>query len=189
MSAPAVKAAARFALLAECALTGLWVALTAWPVVTAPAAFAAGCAHLRRHLDGYRCGVREYASDFASSLRGSWAHGLAALAALGLLAVDAVAVRSGLPGGTPVLAGLAALTAATAVVGLRASADWRPGARWSELLRDARSAALADAGGSGLLLGGLLVVAVVTWQLPPLLVPAVGCLVGAAVAVERRREG
>lgn len=180
------RAAAGFALLAECALTGLWVALTAWPVVTAPAAVAAGCAHLRRHLDGYRCGMREYGRDFALSLRGSVVHGLLSLAALGLLVVDAVAVGRGLPGGTLVLAGLVAAVAATAVVGLRAASAWRPDARWRDLLRDARAAAVADLGGSGLLLGGLLVVAVATWQLPPLFVPAVGCLLGAAVAVERR---
>jgi len=182
------RTAAGFALLAECALTGLWVAATAWPVVTAPAAVSAGCAHLRRHLDGYRCGLREYARDFTMSLRGSVLHGLAALAVLSLVVVDVVAVGKGLPGGTPVLAGLVAGVAATAVVGLRAAAAWRPDARWRELLRNAREAATADVGGSGLLLGGLLVVAVVTWQLPPLFVPAAGCLLGAAVAVERRRS-
>jgi hypothetical protein len=38
-------------------------------------------------------------------------------------------------------------------------------------------------------LGGLAVVAVAGWMLLPLAVPAVGCLAGAAVAVERRIGG
>jgi hypothetical protein len=40
-----------------------------------------------------------------------------------------------------------------------------------------------------LLLGGLAVVAVAGWMLLPLAVPALGCLAGAAVAVERRIGG
>ncbi|MDG4865535.1 hypothetical protein P8605_46050, partial [Streptomyces sp. T-3] len=40
-----------FAVFAECLLTGVWIAVAALPVVTLPAAVAAGAGHLRRHLD------------------------------------------------------------------------------------------------------------------------------------------
>ena len=38
----------RFALFAECLLTGVWIAVAALPLVTFPPAFAAGARHLRR---------------------------------------------------------------------------------------------------------------------------------------------
>lgn len=37
----------RFALFSECLLTGVWIAVAALPLVTFPAAFAAGTRHLR----------------------------------------------------------------------------------------------------------------------------------------------
>ena len=54
-----------FSVFAESLLTGVWVVLAALPVVTLLPAFAAGCAHLRRHLDGERSTWR----DFLSGLR------------------------------------------------------------------------------------------------------------------------
>lgn len=40
--------AERFAVFAECLLTGVWIAVASLPLVTVPAAFAAGARHLRR---------------------------------------------------------------------------------------------------------------------------------------------
>ena len=54
----------RFALFAECLLTGVWIALAALPLVTYPAALAAGARHLRRHLAHERGGWREFTADF-----------------------------------------------------------------------------------------------------------------------------
>ena len=42
--------AERFGLFAECLLTGVWIAVVSLPLVTYPAAFAAGARHLRRRI-------------------------------------------------------------------------------------------------------------------------------------------
>ena len=73
-----------------------------------------------------------------------------------------------------------------AVVVLRTAAAWSPGARWSSLAREAARRGVADLRGSLLLVMALGVLVLVTWQLLPLLVPMTGCVVMAAVAVERR---
>ena len=52
----------RFSLFAECLLTGVWVVLAALPLLTLLPSFAAGCAHLRRHLDGERSTLRDFVS-------------------------------------------------------------------------------------------------------------------------------
>ncbi|GAA2261008.1 hypothetical protein GCM10010145_31120 [Streptomyces ruber] len=53
--------AERFALFAECLLTGVWIVVASLPLVTYPAAVAAGARHLRRrtaHEGGGVAGVR-----------------------------------------------------------------------------------------------------------------------------------
>ncbi|GAB2597327.1 hypothetical protein GCM10027168_32770 [Streptomyces capparidis] len=178
----------RFSLFAECMLAGVWCFLGALPLVTAPASFAAACAHVRRHLAGERAGMREFAADWRAAAGGrGWLAGLLGWAALAVLLLDVRVGSSGsLPGGPLVVAVGAAGAAAVTVVGLRAAAGWRPGERWCRLARDGAARAVADPAGSGLLAGGLVVLAVVTWALPPLLLPTLGCLAAAAVAVERR---
>ncbi|EFL42400.1 conserved hypothetical protein, partial [Streptomyces griseoflavus Tu4000] len=89
----------RFSVFAECLLTGVWIAVACLGVVTYPAAFAAGARHLRRrtaHQDG---GLREFARDFGTALRGGWIAGLAGWAVAAAVWVDVLAVRAGLPGG------------------------------------------------------------------------------------------
>ncbi|MFI5801445.1 hypothetical protein [Streptomyces sp. NPDC051561] len=178
--------ASRFALFAECLLTGVWVVLASLPLVTYPAALAAGARHLRRHLDHQAGGVGKFADDFRSALRHGWAVGLAGWVALWLLWVDVSAVRAGLPGGGAVAAiGVAAFLVAV-VAGMRAAAAWGPGASWRTLLAAAVPRTLRDPAGSLLLVGGLVVVAV-SWRMaPPLAVPVVGAVVAGAVAVEAR---
>ncbi|MFC1229968.1 MULTISPECIES: hypothetical protein [Streptomyces] len=180
--------AGKFALFAECLLTGVWIALASLPLVTYPAAFAAGSRHLGRHLSHERGGLREFAADFRSALRGGWLVGLAGWAVLAVVRVDVLAVRAGLPGGEFVGAvGLLALIAA-AVAGLRAAAVWRPGDSWRTLLAGAARRTVLDPAGSFLLVGGLAVVVCSAWFSAPLALPVLGAVAAAAVAVEERHR-
>lgn len=179
----------RFALFAECLLTGVWIALASLPLVTYPAAFAAGARHLGRRLAHERGGLREFAADFRSALRGGWLVGLAGWAALAVVWVDVRAVRAvraGLPGGAFVAAvGVSALIAAV-VAGLRATAEWRPGASWRSLLARAGRRTVLDPAGSFLIVGGLAVVVCSAWFSAPFALPVLGAVAAAAVAVEER---
>ncbi|GAB2444780.1 hypothetical protein [Streptomyces incanus] len=178
--------AGKFALFAECLLTGVWIALASLPLVTYPAAFAAGSRHLGRHLAHERGGLREFAADYRSALRGGWFVGLAGWAALAVVRVDVRAVRAGLPGGELVGAvGVVALIAAV-VAGLRAAAAWRPGASWRSLLGQAARRTVLDPAGSFLIVGGLAVVVCSAWFSAPLALPVLGAVTAAAVAVEKR---
>ncbi|MFC8670008.1 hypothetical protein [Streptomyces sp. NPDC057199] len=178
--------AERFALFAECLLTGVWIAVASLPVVTYPAAFAAGSRHLRRraaHLGG---GWREFVADYRSALRGGWLAGLAGWAAALAVWVDVQAVRAGIPGGPVVGAvGLFALIGLV-VAGLRAAAVWEPGASWRELLGAAGRRTVLDPAGSFLLVGGVAVVVCSAWFVLPLAVPVLGAVAAAALAVEER---
>ncbi|TDT36784.1 hypothetical protein EV562_107253 [Streptomyces sp. BK208] len=175
-----------FALFAECLLTGVWIAVAALPVVTYPAAFAAGSRHLARRLAHESGGWREFAADFRAAVRHGWLVGVAGWAALAVVWVDVRAVRDGLPGGQPVGAvGVLALIGA-AVAGLRAAADWRPGASWRSLLARAGRRTVLDPAGSFLLVGGLAVVVCSAWFSAPLAVAVLGAVAAAAVAVEER---
>ncbi|MEU7245857.1 hypothetical protein ACI2L4_21950 [Streptomyces sparsogenes] len=178
-----------FSAFAESLLTGVWVVLAALPVVTLLPAFAAGCAHLRRHLDGERATWRDFLAGLREATRVGWRFSLLWWAALALLAFDLRVARSGaLPGGPALIAVSVAGTLTAIVLGLRTAAQWRPGLGWSAVARAAARRGLgADLGGSLLLVGGLAVVTVAAWQLLPLVAPAVGALAACAVAVDRRR--
>src|SRR3954463_4031911 len=114
--------AERFAVFAECLLTGVWIAVASLGVVTHPAAFAAGARHLRRRTAHEGGGWREFVTDFRAALRGGWGAGLLGWVAVALVWLDVQAVRAGLPGGPLVGAvGLFALIG-LGVAGLRAAA-------------------------------------------------------------------
>jgi hypothetical protein len=183
-----------FALLGETLLTGLLVLVGSIPVVTAPAALAAGAAHLRRHLGGYDTSVRTFVRDWLAAVRSLWALGV-----LIPLAVVAVWVNTGLtasgelPGGSVVRWVTWAAAASAAVVLVRAAAAWsdddRPSGSvglWWELSRGVVRAR-DDLSGSALLLAALVMCAVLVWMLAPLVLVTGGLLSLAAVAVEARR--
>ncbi|GGR79828.1 hypothetical protein GCM10010269_18900 [Streptomyces humidus] len=176
----------RFAVFAECLLTGVWIAVACLGVVTYPAAFAAGARHLRRRTTGRDGGLRDFAADFRAAVRGGWAVGLAGWAAAAAVSVDVLVSRAGLPGGP--FAGAVGVFAliGLAVALLRAAAGWTPGSRWRALLADAGRRTLRDPAGSFLIVCGLAVVALSAWFLPLLAVPALGTVAAAAVAVEVR---
>ncbi|MEV0258115.1 hypothetical protein AB0H82_28125 [Streptomyces sp. NPDC050732] len=177
----------RFGVFAECLLTGVWIAVAALPLVTAPAALAAGSAHLRRYLAHEAGGWREFAADWRSAVRRGWLVGLAGWAALGLLRLDLSVVRSGaLPGGAVVgVVGVLAMLLLV-VAGVRGAVAWRPGASWRGLVAGAVRRTVRDPAGSLALVCGLAVVVISGWFAVPLAAPAVGVLVAAGLAVERR---
>ncbi|MGW0533281.1 hypothetical protein [Streptomyces sp. NPDC003032] len=177
----------RFGVFAECLLTGVWIAVAALPLVTVPAAIAAGGAHLRRHLAHEAGGWREFVADLRVAARRGWLVGVAGWAALALLWADLAVVRSGvLPGGAFVgVVGVLVLFVLV-VGGVRAAVGWRPGASWRALLAVAVRRTVRDPAGSLALVCGLAVVAVSGWFAAPLAAPAMGVLVAAGVAVERR---
>jgi hypothetical protein len=178
--------AERFAVFAECLLTGVWITVASLGVVTYPAAFAAGARHLRRRISHEGGGRREFAADFRTAMRGGWVAGLAGWAAAAAVWVDGQAVRAGLPGGPVVGAvGLFALIG-LAVAGLRAAAAWTPDDTWRVLLADAGRRTVLDPAGSFLIVAGLAVVALSGWFIAPLAVPVLGAVTAAAVAVEER---
>ncbi|MFC9244085.1 hypothetical protein ACFT7S_08660 [Streptomyces sp. NPDC057136] len=178
---------ARFTLFAECLLTGVWITIAALPLITLLPACAAGCAHLRRQLDGRRGGLREFAADLREAVRTGWRAALLWWVALALLAFDWQVARSGLlPGGRLLAAASVLGLLALAVAALRVSAAWRPGASWAPLVRTAARRTLTDPAGSLLLIGGFVALALTAWQVPPLAAPALGALAAAAVAVDGR---
>ncbi|WP_405505078.1 hypothetical protein [Streptomyces purpurascens] len=178
--------AERFAVFAECLLTGVWIAVASLGVVTYPAAFAAGARHLRRRTAHEGGGWREFVADFRGALRGGWLTGLAGWAAVAAVWVDVQAARAGIPGGPLVGAvGVVALIAFV-VAGLRAAAVWEPDARWRTLLAQAWRRTVLDPAGSFLIIAGLAVVALSAWFVAPLAVPVLGAVAAAAVAVEER---
>ncbi|MET9505208.1 hypothetical protein ABZY42_26410 [Streptomyces sp. NPDC006622] len=178
----------RFAVFAECLLTGVWIAVACLGVVTYPAAFAAGARHLRRRTTHRVSGLREFVVDFRAAVRGGWAVGLAGWAAVGAVRVDVLAARSGLPGGPLVGAvGILALIG-LAVALLRAAALWTPDSTWRVLLADAGRRTVLDPAGSFLVVCGLAVVTLSALFVAPLAVPVLGAVAGAAVAVEERHR-
>ncbi|WP_460544453.1 hypothetical protein [Glycomyces halotolerans] len=171
-------------------LTGLWLSAASLAVVTAPAALAASTRHLAAFLDGTPASLRIFLRDLRTAWTGGgWKAGLAVLGAALLIGGDlALLTIEGVPG-RPVVAVLTmAVAAAAASVLLRAGASWRPGASWKDLFATAVEDARSDLTGTGILLGGLLVLVVSTWALWILFVPMSGCLAGAALAVRRRLE-
>ncbi|MGI5453182.1 hypothetical protein ACQEWB_08400 [Streptomyces sp. CA-249302] len=180
--------AERFAVFAECLLTGVWIAVASLGVITYPAAFAAGARHLRRRTAHQGGGWREFVADFRTAVRGGWVVGLGGWVAVAVAWVDVQAVRAGIPGGPFVGAvGLFALIG-VAVAGLRAAAVWTPGERWRALLATAGRRTVLDPAGSFLIIGGLAVVALSAWFVAPLAVPVLGAVVAGGVAVEERQR-
>lgn len=176
----------RFAVFAECLLTGVWIAVACLGVVTYPAAFAAGARHLRRRTAHEAGGWREFVADFRTALRGGWVVGIAGWAVALAVWVDVLAARAGLPGGPFVGAvGIFALIG-IAVALLRAAAVWTPDAAWRTLLADAGRRTVLDPAGSFLVVCGLAVVALSAMFIPPLAVPVLGAVAAAALAVEER---
>ncbi|WP_285107455.1 Poxvirus protein I5 [Promicromonospora sp. MEB111] len=185
-----------FPLLGETLLTGLLVLGGSLPVVTAPAAVAAGAAHLRRHLGGYDTSVRSFWRDWLAAVRGLWVLGVLVLVAAVAVTVNTGLTASGaLPGASAVRWVTWAAAACGAVVLVRTTAAWSDGGAgagaddggvWRLLSRGA-ARSRDDLVGSALLLAAVVMCVVLVWMLTPLVLVTGGLLSLAAVAVETRR--
>ena len=182
-------ATAKFALFGEVLWVGVLCCIASLGVVTVPAALAAGSAHLHRYLRAEDSTVRLFVADFRAALRRGWMAGLALVVALGVLLLDIVVANSRLlPGWQGILAvgtvllvgGLVALTGTTA--------RWPDSRSWRLAVRDWLRDARKDPAGVLWLLAAVALTAIVTWQLPPLIIPGIGCLVFAALATSVRER-
>ncbi|MFC7761302.1 hypothetical protein ACFQY4_27110 [Catellatospora bangladeshensis] len=106
-----------FALLGEVLLTGVAVALLALPVLTAPAALAAGIGHLRRYVDDQASPLSVLWRDARAAAAGGAAVALAALAG-----AAAAVFAIGLASADPTPAGTVMAAAGWLVLGIVATA-------------------------------------------------------------------
>jgi hypothetical protein len=178
----------RFALFSETMLAGVIVLAFSVPLVTVPAAYAAGTAHLGRHLSGRDDSVRGLWGTFRAALPGSLKLGLTTTAVAAVVIINLLLAAAGqLPGGAVVMPATLLLAAAGTVLLLRTASRWQPG-HWAEALAAARKESVADWSGSLLLVAALGLTAVFVWMLPALVIVVPGCLVLAAAAVRLRTE-
>ena len=181
-------AAGKFALLGDVLWVGVLMAVASIPVVTWPAAFAAGASHLRRFLRGESSTVGQFVDDVRLAAPGGIAVGLASVLLGGLVALDLAIVSDGaLPGATPIAVVLALAAAAALVLALTAAGAWRPGSRWVALIPGAPRLLARDPFVAVMTAVALVLAGVIVWQYLLLLVPALGMLTFAVVAIHERR--
>ncbi|MDR7159956.1 hypothetical protein J2X42_002672 [Arthrobacter sp. BE255] len=204
----------RFALFSETLLAGLLVLVLSIPLVTIPAAYAAGIAHLERHLSGRDDSLRGLWGTFKAALPGSWKLGIATAVAAVVIVLNLLLATVGqLPGSAVVLPATLILAAAGAVLLLRTTAAWSdvagpaddadrhaPGsatgavppsavsksAAWSSALEAGKTLSLRDWTGSLLLVTALFAAVVFVWMLVALFVVVPGMLILAAASVKMR---
>jgi hypothetical protein len=182
----------RFALFSETLLAGLLVLVLSLPLVTIPAAYAAGIAHLERHLTGRDDSLRSLWGTFRSALPGSWRLGITTAAAAVVIVLNLLLATVGqLPGSAVVLPATLILAAAGAVLLLRTAAAWsdvagEEPAAWSSAFGTAKALSLRDWTGSLLLAAALFAAVVFVWMLAALFVVVPGMLILAAAAVKMR---
>ncbi|SFS13948.1 hypothetical protein SAMN04487846_2812 [Microbacterium sp. cf046] len=178
-----------FALFGEVLLTGLLIAVGGLLLVTLPAALAAGIRHLRRYLNAEASPQRRFWQDYLKALPGGLVVGALGLVLVLLLVLDIDLAASGaLPGGVAVAAVGWLGLAAVAVTLLAAAGAWGPDAGWSGAMRGVPAALRADVTGVLFLVATAAFVCVATWMLVPLVIPALGCVALAVVAIPARRR-
>jgi hypothetical protein len=185
----------RFALFSETLLAGLLVLVLSLPLVTIPAAYAAGIAHLERHLAGRDDSVRGLWGTFKAALPGSWKLGLITAAAAVVIVLNLLLAWVGqLPGREVVLPATLILAGCGAILLLRTTAAWsdtstehaEPKAAWQAALETGKALSLRDWTGSLLLAAALFGAVVFVWMLVALFVVVPGTLILAAAAVKLR---
>jgi hypothetical protein len=187
--APWPGARQRFALFGEVLATGIIVLVLSLAVVTVPLAIAVGQRHLVRFLRAEGSSLGLVWLDFREGFVGGVGAGCAWLALTGVLLMDLLLVGSGaLPGGVAVGAISALLLAALTVFMLWAAASWHPADGWRTAARLGFVALRRDAVGSLYLLVAAGLVVLFTWMLPPLVVPAFGCVCFAVAAIGARHS-
>jgi hypothetical protein len=187
----------RFALFSETLLAGVLVLVLSIPLVTIPAAYAAGIAHLERHLSGRDDSVRGLWGTFKAALPGSWKLGITTAAAAVVIVLNLLLAWVGqLPGREVVLPATLVFAAAGAILLLRTAAAWsdftgpRDDSRnaWRSALETGQALSLKDWSGSLLLAAALFGAVVFVWMLAALFVVVPGTLILAAAAVKLRSK-
>ncbi|WP_461187724.1 Poxvirus protein I5 [Arthrobacter sp. Z4-13] len=185
----------RFALFSETLLAGVLVLVLSIPLVTIPAAYAAGIAHLERHLSGRDDSVRGLWDTFKAALPGSWKLGITTAGAAVVIVLNLLLAWVGqLPGREVVLPATLILAAGAAILLLRTTAAWsdfagdraEAGSAWRSALQTGQSLSLKDWTGSLLLAAALFGAVVFVWMLAALFVVVPGTLILAAAAVKLR---
>lgn len=205
----------RFALFSETLLAGLLVLVLSLPLVTIPAAYAAGIAHLERHLSGRDDSLRGLWGTFKAALPGSWKLGITTAGAAVVIVLNLLLATVGqLPGRGVVLPATLILATAGAVLLLRTTAAWSDvagpaadvrqtpaafdasavpppsavpkSAPWAFALERAKALSLRDWSGSLLLMAALFAAVVFVWMLAGLFVVVPGSLILAAASVKMR---
>jgi len=176
-----------FGLLGEVLLVGILVAIVSLPVVTLPAALASGVRHLRRYLKAEDSALEWFWRDVRTGLLGGVGIGAASVVIVAVLALDIDLARTGMLPGGPIVGvvgwvGLAAL----ALVLFTAAGRWSPRLGWLGALKGVPAVVRDDPAGTAYLVATAAFAVVVTWQLVPLVIPALGCVALAIVAVPER---
>lgn len=180
-------ATSAFGLLGEVLLVGVLVAIVAIPVVTLPTALAAGVRHLRRFLRAEHSPLGRFWADVRAGLVGGIGVGAASVVLVLVLLLDIDLANTGVLPGGPVVAAVGWLgLAALALALFTAAGLWAPQRGWLGALRLASRSVAADPIGAAYLVAAAVFAVVVTWQLLPLIVPALGCVALAIVAVPER---
>jgi len=179
-----------FALLAEVLLTGVIITVLALPVVTLPAALAAGINHLRRFVNDEGSGLSSVWRDARDAVAGGI--GIAVTAMLGaaacLFTVGLAAADPSGVGRVMSVVGVAGMgVVATAVV--MAAAGWTRDGGWLRAVRGLRDRLDESPSGAVYLMVAVALTAVLTWQSFVLLVPSLGVVAFAVVAVQARTRG
>lgn len=181
-------ARARFALFGEVLWVGALMALVSVPIITWPAAVAAGSAHLRRFVHAEATPASEFFLDVRRALPGALGLGAATTALAVVIALDFALVAGGaLPGAAPASIVAGVVGAIVLTLALIASNLWSAGTRWRDLVRIAPRVARADLSGTAYVVVAVALAAVITWQFLPLVIPALGLLTFALVAISERR--
>jgi hypothetical protein len=165
------------------------------PLVTIPAAYAAGIAHLERHLSGRDDSFRGLWGTFKAALPGSWKLGITTAVAAVVIVLNLLLAWVGqLPGREVVLPATLILAAAGAVLLLRTAAAWSGFAgphtdgrsAWRSALETGQAVSVRDWTGSLLLVAALFGAVVFVWMLAALFVVVPGTLILASAAVKLR---
>lgn len=203
LAATAAPKVNKFALLSETLLLGVCLFVLGLPLVTAPAAYAAGAAHMERHVSGRPDTIASLWEDFKAALPGSWKFGLLALGAALVVGVNLLLAGSQqLPGGKAVLFATVVLAGGISVLLLRSAGLWQEErarsagqaastagpAAWAAAWTRAKREAAGDWIGTVLLLAALAMCLAFIWMLPPLVFIVPGALTLAVVSVQYRQR-
>ena len=182
---PGAKSA--FGLFGEVLLIGILMAIVSLPVITLPVALASGVRHLRRYLKAEDSSLGWFWRDVRASFLGGIGIGAASVVVAAVLALDIDLAGTGMLPGGPVVGAVGWLgLAALALALFTAAGRWTPAVGWLGALKGAPAVIRDDLAGAAYLVATGVFAGVVTWQLVPLVIPALGCIALAIVAVPER---